>query len=51
MRGSDIVQLMMDPGKQMVVPHCLLGFNTYDYNSWAETTESWALQVPCPCAE
>ena len=40
----DIVEVMMAVDKDMVVPHCLLGFNTYDYNSWQETRESWALQ-------
>ena len=35
----DIVQLMMAVDKPLVVPHCLLGYNTYDYNSWQETPE------------
>jgi len=42
---SDMIEVMMATNKQMVVPHCLLGFNTYDYNSWQETRESWALQA------
>ena len=42
---SDIIESMMAINKPLVVPHCLLGFNTYDYNSWQETKESWALQA------
>ena len=41
---KDIIEVMMATKKDLIVPHCLLGFNTYDYNSWQETRESLALQ-------
>eukprot|EP01049_Picozoa_sp_SAG25_P001216 SAG25_NODE_48_length_18937_cov_1106.642637_14_plen_335_part_00 len=40
----DILELMLATKKDLVVPHCLLGANTYDFNSWQETTKSWELQ-------
>ena len=41
----DVIEMLMAPNKTIIVPHCLLNENTYDYNSWQETKESWELQA------